>query len=193
MNILKKINNFIYTKSEIIHSEITTVFTKYGRFQMKAYKDDTQEYIAIMSPNFFKLKQQIVYVHSESHHCDTVNESSCYCGNQMEIALKMLQRSGGVVLYGSSEGQEIDLLLRSINTRNLNNAGGKKNSKVKFDVKDNIRYPSLAFIFNDLKVSTIKLITNNEKIVDTVEALGIEILQREEGISFEYGNQKVAS
>lgn len=193
MNILNKINKFIETKHEVIHSEITTVFTKYGRFQMKAYKDETQEYIAIMSPNFFKVKQPIVYMHSNTHHCHSADEPICYSGNQTEIALKMLQRSGGVVLYGSGEGREIDMFLREIKTRKLDATGNKKNSKVGFNVKENIAYPSLAFIFNDLKVSSIKLITSNEKVVDTVEALGIEILQRAEGISFEYGNQKVAS
>ena len=194
MNILNKINNFIYTKNEIIHSEVTTVFTKYGKFKMKAYKDDYQEYIAMMNQNFFDLKRPIVYIHFDVHHCDMDQEMSCYCANQVELALKMIQKSGGLVIYASREDASIDNLLEDINTRRLDEGNGtRNNSKIKFSVKEEIAYPSLAFILSDLKLKSVKLITNDAKVINIVELLDINIFKIEANISFAYGEQKTAS
>ncbi|CAA6820558.1 MAG: Unknown protein [uncultured Sulfurovum sp.] len=188
MNILNKINKLVYTRNEIIHSEMVTVFTKYGKFQMKAYKDDHQEYIAIMNQKFFDLEKPIVYVHFDVKHCEMDHAMSCYCANQVELALKMIQKSGGLVIYSSHENWSIDNLLEDINTRKIDEKNTvKNNSKISFNAKEKIAYPSLAFILNDLKLSRVKLITNSEKVIDIVELLGIDILKIESNISFAYG------
>jgi len=194
MTILNKINHFIYTKNQITHSQITTVFTKYGKFKMKAYKDETQEYIAIMSPNFFKLKQHIVYIHFDVHHCDMDEHNACYCSNQVELALKMIQKTGGLVIYSNAEDRSIDRLLEDIKTQKLEDTDATKHKdKIKFSMKDKIAYPSLAFILRDLELKSIKLITNNAKVIDIVELLGIELFKIEPNISFSYGEEKNAS
>ncbi|CAA6807663.1 MAG: GTP cyclohydrolase II [uncultured Sulfurovum sp.] len=194
MNIFKKINNYVDTKNEIIHSEMATVFTKYGKFQMKAYKDDHQEYIAIMNQKFFDLERPVVYIHFDVQHSEMDHDMHCYCANQVELALKMIQKSGGLVIYSSREDASIDNLLEDINTRRLDEGNAiRGKSKIKFSVKETIVYPSLAFILSDLKLSNVNLITNDEKVIDIVELLGINILRIEPNISFDYGNKKVAN
>lgn len=41
----------------IIESKIANLPTKYGNFDVKAYKDGCQEHLAIMSKNFKELKK----------------------------------------------------------------------------------------------------------------------------------------
>ncbi|CAA6818619.1 MAG: Unknown protein [uncultured Sulfurovum sp.] len=147
-----------------------------------------------MNQKFFDLERPIVYIHFDVHHCEMDNEMSCYCANQVELALKMIQKSGGLVIYSSREDSSIDTLLEDINTRKLDEVNtSKKNNKIKFSVKEKIAYPSLAFILSDLNLSSVNLITNDAKVIDIVELLGINIFKIEANISFAYGEEQTAS
>jgi len=44
--------------------------------------------------------------------------------------------------------------------------------------EDDRDYSIVGYIFNDLKVKKLKLITNNPKKIEYVESLGIEIVER---------------
>jgi GTP cyclohydrolase II len=189
MGFVKKLVSLVYNQNFIVYSKITSMFTKYGKFDFQAYRDGQQEYLVIKHQNFSGLKNSIVYVHSEIHECNPFSHDMCYCNNQMNMALKMIHESGGVVIFYSQNAHDIDGFLQEINARKL---GVKKNVMTKAKINVSIKmkerkYHTLAFILENLKLSAIKLVTNDVKVIDITQQLGIQISKRVSSISFEYG------
>lgn len=173
-----------------MHSGITTISTKYGLYQVKAYKDGDYEYIAIMSRDFFDLKTPIVYIHSELHTCEPNDHMGCLCNNQVDIALKTVYKEGGLVIYHSPESSNIDGLMREINARKLQREGNTmRSSKSKLGLKAFGKiYHTIGFILKDLNLSSIKLVTNDPKDMDVARQLGIDVRKRVVSLSYSYGD-----
>lgn len=193
MSILNELAHFFYGKNLIRHSKIKNIFTKYGIFKAKVYKDGRQEYLVMMSRNFFELNAPIVYIYNEQHVCDPLDDEMCYCNHQIDVALKMIGKEGGVIVYYSGDVRNIDGLLLEINARKL---AAKDDSmiktKVKVDLKMNKReYQSIGFIFTDLSLASIRLVTHDINVVHVAEQLDLEIVKRASVISFDYGEQSI--
>ena len=190
---IKALVHFFYQKNLIKHSKIRKLFTKYGIFQTKIYKDGHNEHLVIMSRDFFDLKSPIVYIYSPTHECDPLDGDMCYCNDQMDIALKMIRQEGGVIIYYSGDVRNIDGLLEEIHARKLET---KDDVMTKTKIKtylnmDQRAYQTIGFIFEDLNLSSIKLITHDINVVHVTQKLGIEIIKRASVISFDYGEGEV--
>lgn len=193
MSILNELAHFFYGKNLIRHSNIKNMFTKYGIFQAKIYKDGRQEYLVIMSRNFSELNAPIVYIYNEQHVCDPLDDKMCYCNHQVDVALKMISKEGGAIIYYSGDVNNIDGLLQEINARKLDIIDDAMiKTKVKPDLKMNNReYQSIGFIFNDLNFTSIKLVTHDINVVHIAGQLDLEIVKRASVISFDYGEQSM--
>lgn len=191
MNIVQTIINTFSKKSHIICSDITNISTRFGMFQVKAYRDKTSEYLAVMSINFFELEKPIVFLDSDIHGCDPHSHDGCLCNNQMVMALKMIYKEGGVVMFHSSVAKDIDGFLSEIKARKLQKDNNKE-TLLNIDLGTNIpkgEYYTLASIFKDLHLSEVQLIASDIKDVMLVTKLGIKIVKRVAGISFDYGEK----
>ena len=163
----------------IIQSNIANLPTKYGKFKIKAYKDANQEHLAIMSENFETLDAPYVRIHSECLTGDTLGSLKCDCQNQLDLSLKFIAEHGGLVIYHRQEGRNIGLL-NKVNAYALQDQGRntiQANLELGFG-EDDRDYSIVGYIFNDLGVKKLKLITNNPKKIQYVESLGIEIIER---------------
>ena len=163
----------------IIQSNIANLPTKYGKFKIKAYKDGNQEHLAIMSQDFENIDAPYVRIHSECLTGDTLGSLKCDCQNQLDLALKFIAREGGLVIYHRQEGRNIGLV-NKVNAYALQDQGRdtiQANLELGFG-EDDRDYSVVGYIFNDLKVKKLKLITNNPKKIEYVNSLGIEIVER---------------
>ncbi|QKE28670.1 GTP cyclohydrolase II [Arcobacter acticola] len=163
----------------IIQSNIANLPTKYGKFKIKAYKDANQEHLAIMSENFETLDAPYVRIHSECLTGDTLGSLKCDCQNQLDLSLKFIAEHGGLVIYHRQEGRNIGLL-NKVNAYALQDQGRntiQANLELGFG-EDDRDYSIVGYIFNDLGVKKLKLITNNPKKIQYVESLGVEIVER---------------
>ena len=163
----------------IIESNIANLPTKYGKFKIKAYKDANQEHLAIMSENFATLDAPYVRLHSECLTGDTLGSLKCDCQNQLDLSLKFIALEGGLVIYHRQEGRNIGLL-NKVNAYALQDQGRntiQANLELGFG-EDDRDYSIVGYIFNDLGVKKVKLITNNPKKIQYVESLGVEIVER---------------
>jgi GTP cyclohydrolase II len=163
----------------IIQSNIANLPTKYGKFKIKAYKDANQEHLAIMSQDFETLDAPYVRIHSECLTGDTLGSLKCDCQNQLDLSLKFIAEHGGLVIYHRQEGRNIGLL-NKVNAYALQDQGRntiQANLELGFG-EDDRDYSIVGYIFNDLGVKKLKLITNNPKKIQYVESLGVEIVER---------------
>lgn len=163
----------------IIESNIANLPTKYGNFRIKAYKDGNQEHLAIMSLDFETLEAPFVRIHSECLTGDTLGSLKCDCQNQLDLSLKFIAKNGGLVIYHRQEGRNIGLV-NKINAYTLQDKGRNTiEANVELGFKEDERdYRVVGYIFENLGIKKLKLITNNPAKLKYVESLGIEIVER---------------
>lgn len=164
---------------QIEKSKIAHLPTKYGKFNIKVYKQNNQEHLVLMSENFKELKNPYVRIHSECLTGDTFGSLKCDCQNQLDLALKFMAKEGGVVIYHRQEGRNIGLL-NKVNAYVLQENGRdtiQANLELGFG-EDDRDYSVVKEIFEDLKLKDIRLITNNPEKIDFVQDLGINISER---------------
>ena len=160
-------------------SNIANLPTKYGKFKIRAYKQDNQEHLAIMSEDFEKIESPFVRIHSECLTGDTLGSLKCDCQNQLDLSLKFIADHGGLVIYHRQEVRNIGLL-NKVNAYALQDQGRntiEANLELGFGADDR-DYSIVEEIFKDLNLKKIKLITNNPKKIDYVKSIGIEIIER---------------
>ncbi|OCL85186.1 GTP cyclohydrolase II [Arcobacter porcinus] len=163
----------------IEESNIANLPTKYGEFRIKAYKDGNQEHLAIMSQDFEQIDAPYVRIHSECLTGDTLGSLKCDCRNQLELSLQFIAKNGGLVIYHRQEGRNIGLL-NKVNAYALQDLGRntiEANIELGF-AEDERDYRVVKYIFENLALKKLKLITNNPAKLKYVESLGIEIVER---------------
>ena len=163
----------------IIESNIANLPTKYGNFRIKAYKDGNQEHLAIMSLDFETLEAPFVRIHSECLTGDTLGSLKCDCQNQLDLSLKFIAKNGGLVIYHRQEGRNIGLV-NKVNAYALQDKGRNTiEANVELVFKEDERdYRVVGYIFENLGIKKLKLITNNPEKLKYVESLGVEIVER---------------
>ncbi len=163
----------------IIESNIANLPTKYGNFRIKAYKDGNQEHLAIMSLDFETLEAPFVRIHSECLTGDTLGSLKCDCQNQLNLSLKFIAKNGGLVIYHRQEGRNIGLV-NKVNAYALQDKGRNTiEANIELGFKEDERdYRVVGYIFENLGIKKLKLITNNPAKLKYVESLGVEIVER---------------
>ena len=163
----------------IIESNIANLPTKYGNFRIKAYKDGNQEHLAIMSLDFETLEAPFVRIHSECLTGDTLGSLKCDCQNQLDLSLKFIAKNGGLVIYHRQEGKNIGLV-NKVNAYALQDKGRNTiEANIELGFKEDERdYRVVGYIFENLGIKKLKLITNNPAKLKYVESLGVEIVER---------------
>ena len=85
--------------------------TKYGKFKVIAYEDyNKAQHLALVKGDVKGKKNVFVRVHSECLTGDALGSLRCDCGPQLEKALKIIGKNGGVLLYMAQEGRGIGLM-----------------------------------------------------------------------------------
>ena len=168
-------------KNETLIEELVEIKmpSKYGNFQLKAFKQLTtgEEHLAIIKGKWDPDESVPVRVHSSCFTGDILGSLRCDCGDQLEEALKMIEKAGkGVVLYMNQEGRGIGLV-NKLKAYKLQEEGyDTLEANLKLGFKGDERdYGVGAQILRASGVKKMKLISNNPKKRTGLVGYGLEI------------------
>lgn len=155
--------------------------TEYGSFQLKAFKQTTnnQLHLALIKGSWKKNEPVVVRVHSSCMTGDIFGSCRCDCGPQLHAALKAIEKEGkGVLVYMNQEGRGIGLLnkLKAYELQEKGKDTVEANLDLGF-VPDARDYGIGAQILRNLDIHKIKLLSNNPKKRVGLIAYGIEIVE----------------
>jgi GTP cyclohydrolase II len=160
---------------EISTSNIANLPSKFGNFNIKAYKEGDKEHLAIFTKTLPEIP--VVRIHSECLTGDALGSMKCDCGSQLDFAMRYIQKEGGIILYLRQEGRNIGLL-NKVNAYALQDTGldtVEANHQLGFSA-DARSYEIVEFILKDLDIAKIKLLTNNPRKVKSLK--DVEIVER---------------
>ena len=156
-------------------SEVATLPTKYGTFNIRAFKEGDKEHLAIYSGDLSDTP--LIRVHSECLTGDALGSLKCDCGDQLHYALGLISREGGMVIYHRQEGRNIGLL-NKVNAYALQDQGYntvEANHQLGF-LADERTYEIVEYILDYFHIDNLKLLTNNPKKIDGLK--GVNIVDR---------------
>lgn len=163
------------------HLVSTTLPTKYGEFEVKAYeyRGDGYPNLALHTSDLNVTDVVDVRIHSECMTGDVFGSSKCDCGEQLEYSMEWVQKNGGVIIYLRQEGRGIGLV-NKLHAYNLQRKGFdtlQANLELGFHADQRDYTPAIA-ILKDLKISKIRLLTNNPLKLEAFNESGIKVTDR---------------
>src|SRR6202451_1772078 len=117
----------------------------------------------------------VVRVHSQCLTGDVFGSLRCDCRLQLELAMRMIAAAGtGILIYEQQEGRGIGLMAK-LRAYELQDQGlDTVEANLRLGFKPDCREFELpAEILKLLKVTSVRLITNNPEKVDALESVGI--------------------
>ena len=122
----------------------------------------------------------LVRVHSQCITGDVLDSLKCDCGQQLKQSIKiMAQADEGVLIYLAQEGRDIGLLnkLRAYSLQETGMDTVEANEDLGFNDDERLYYP-VKEMLSQLKITKVKLITNNPRKVENLTKLGINVTER---------------
>lgn len=171
--------------SEIVVKEVSCQRqeTDYGDFDAYVFEDtvEAKEHLVLVKGGRnFSNQNPIVRVHSECLTGDVFGSQRCDCGEQLEFAMREINRCGsGILVYLRQEGRGIGLgnKLKAYELQDQGYDTVEANVILGFpaDLRD---YAVAAKILEAFKVSKVRLLTNNPRKLDAMQRFGIEVSER---------------
>ncbi|KIM08372.1 MAG: GTP cyclohydrolase [Sulfurovum sp. FS06-10] len=156
-------------------SQVAKLPTKYGLFNIQAFKEGCKEHLAIFTDELSD--NPIVRVHSECLTGDALGSKKCDCGEQLAFSQELIAKEGGMIIYHRQEGRNIGLLGK-VNAYALQDKGFdtvEANHQLGFRA-DERTYEIIETILKHFKIKKIQLLTNNPTKIESLK--NIEITKR---------------
>ena len=160
----------------------TRIPTRHGEFMLHYYSNniDDKEHVALVKGDLAGKDNVPVRIHSECFTGDVLGSRRCDCGEQLDMAMQLIDEAGfGVLIYLRQEGRGIGLL-KKLQAYNLQDQGmDTVDANIHLGhLADEREYSIAALMLQSLKIKSIQLMTNNPKKIDELKKLGIHVAGR---------------
>lgn len=156
--------------------------TRYGVARIIGYRSsiDTGEHAALVVGDWKAGDEVLVRVHSECLTGDAFGSLKCDCGEQLDLAIRMIFENGsGALIYLRQEGRGIGLH-NKIKAYALQDDGMdtiEANVALGFQ-PDERKYDLAVQIMRDLNITHTRLATNNPHKMAGISGLGVQVTDR---------------
>lgn len=152
--------------------------TKYGEYHELLFYNGQKESFALVMGNIENEEAILCRVHSSCIFGHNFNSIECDCREQMEISQQLIQKAGkGIVIWLEQEGKGNGhyALLKSAVHKNKGVSQAEAYEAVGFK-KDARDFRVAAEILKELKVKSVRMLTNNQNKVETLTKHGIHVV-----------------
>jgi 3,4-dihydroxy 2-butanone 4-phosphate synthase/GTP cyclohydrolase II len=155
--------------------------TAYGDFQLRAFKDQSndQDHLVLTKGTWTEDEAVLVRVHSSCLTGDIFGSCRCDCGPQLHKAMELINQEGkGAIVYMNQEGRGIGLL-NKLKAYKLQEEGldtYEANEKLGFK-PDERDYGIGAQMLRAIGIRKMKLMSNNPKKRTGLIGYGLEIIE----------------
>ena len=155
--------------------------TKYGHFKLVAFRDKSNEneHLALIKGEWKAGDPVLTRVHSSCFTGDILGSLRCDCGDQLEMAMNMVEAEGqGIILYMNQEGRGIGLV-NKLRAYKLQEEGADTlEANLQLGLPADARdYGVGAQILRHLGVTKLRLMSNNPKKRVGLTGYGLEIVE----------------
>lgn len=169
-------------KATITNLVQTRIPTLHGEFILHYFSNsiDDKEHVAFVKGDVAGKENVPVRIHSECFTGDVLGSRRCDCGEQLDMALQLIEQAGlGILIYLRQEGRGIGLL-NKLHAYNLQDQGlDTVDANIHLGhLADERQYDIAAMMLENLKVNSVALITNNPQKIDELTQLGISVSKR---------------
>ena len=171
----------LQTESLIERGEEVQMPTAYGNFRLIPFKQVSNEleHVALLKGKWGKDEPILVRVHSSCMTGDIFGSKRCECGEQLHLAMEMIEKEGkGVLVYMNQEGRGIGLMNKikayKLQEEGMDTVDANLHLGFKADERD---YGVGAQILRNLGVTKLKLMTNNPVKRIGLEAYDLSIVE----------------
>lgn len=158
--------------------------TKQGRFRILGYEATDRahksSYVVLVKGDLDTIRAPLVRIHSQCLTGDVFASTRCDCGDQLEFAMRCINKAGrGVIIYHPEEGRGIGLLNKLLAYELQDKGADTVEANRKLGFSDDERdYAACAAILKDLGVLKVRLLSNNPQKLKALEKAGIQVLER---------------
>lgn len=155
--------------------------TAYGHFRIIPFKQKSNglEHIALVKGTWEEGEPVLVRMHSSCATGDIFGSMRCDCGEQLHKSMELIDREGkGAVVYLQQEGRGIGLTAKIaayvLQEQGMDTVDANIHLGFDPDLRD---YGVGAQILRDLKITKLRLITNNPAKRVGLDGYGLEIVE----------------
>jgi len=155
--------------------------TAYGDFQLRAFKDQSndQDHLVLTKGSWTEDEAVLVRVHSSCLTGDIFGSCRCDCGPQLHKAMELINEEGkGAIVYMNQEGRGIGLLNKlkayKLQEEGLDTYEANEKLGFKADERD---YGIGAQMLRAIGIRKMKLMSNNPKKRTGLIGYGLEIIE----------------
>ncbi len=156
--------------------------TEYGTFRMIAFSEKENDWmpqIALIAENTDFSKPINVRFHSECITGEVFHSKKCECGQQLDIAMKYMQKNGGIIVYLRQEGRNIGIInkLKAYALQEKGFDTVQANLELGLPADDR-NFQNAIDILHMLGAKEINLMTNNPEKIKIVQNSDIILHER---------------
>tara|TARA_R110002126_G_scaffold9774_1_gene43664 strand:+ start:100568 stop:101722 length:1155 start_codon:yes stop_codon:yes gene_type:complete len=164
----------------VVNARLPMEASEAGRLHIFRPDDGGEEHYAIEVGRPDRAKPVLARLHSACFTGDVMGSLKCDCGPQLHAALAQMGAEGhGVLLYMNQEGRGIGLAnkMRAYSLQDQGFDTVEANHRLGFE-DDERDFRLGSDILKSLGFSAVRLLTNNPRKVEMMEASGIKVAER---------------